>query len=137
VRVELPPDLPLAPIDGLLIEQVLVNLLENAIKYTPAGSAIEIGAEAGEAMIVVDVADRGPGVAPGEETRIFDKLYRSPRDANKGGVGLGLAICQAIIQAHGGRIWAENRAGGGALFRFTLPIVGQPPQLENEESPTS
>jgi two-component system sensor histidine kinase KdpD len=132
VEVRLPPDLPLANIDGLLIEQVFVNLLENAVKYTPAGSTIEIGAAAGEGGLVVDVADRGPGLPPGEEARVFDRFYRLPGTGGAGGVGLGLTICRGIVTAHGGRTWAENRDGGGTVFRFTLPLVGTPPSLGAE-----
>ena len=127
VEVLLPPDLPLALLDGLLIEQVFVNLLENAVKYTPAGTPIEISASVVDGAIAVDVADRGPGFPPGEEGRVFEKFYRVPGAAGAGGVGLGLTICRGIVTAHGGRIWAENRAGGGAVFRFTLPLVGTPP----------
>jgi two-component system sensor histidine kinase KdpD len=131
VRVSLPADLPLLWIDGLLIEQVFVNLLENAVKYTPAGTAIEISAAAGDGQVIVDVADRGPGFPPGEEAKVFDKFYRVPTGGagtGAGGVGLGLTICRGIITAHGGRIRAENRAGGGAVFRFTLPLAGRPPE---------
>jgi two-component system sensor histidine kinase KdpD len=117
--VSLPADLPLVPLDGVLIEQVLVNLLENAAKYTPEGTPVEICARPGEGFVLVEVADRGPGLPEGEETRIFDKFHRVPRDSAAGGIGLGLTICRGIITAHGGRIWAENRPGGGAVFRFT------------------
>ena len=72
------------------------------------------------------MADRGPGLAIGDEQRIFEKFYRAPSAADRGGVGLGLAICRGIIATHGGRIWAENRAGGGVIFRFTLPLDGSP-----------
>jgi two-component system sensor histidine kinase KdpD len=129
VEVKLPPDLPLLHIDGLLIEQVFVNLLENAAKYTPAGSPIEISANARDGAVVVDVADRGPGIPAGEAEKVFDKFYRVPAaSGGTGGVGLGLTICRGIITAHGGRIWAENRAGGGALFRFTLPLAARAPE---------
>ncbi len=134
VRVALPRELPLVPIDGTLVEQALVNLLENAVKYTPAGSPIEIRARAEDAEAIVEVADRGEGIPAGEESRIFEKFYRSEQSKKTGGAGLGLAICQAIVQAHGGRIWAENRHGGGAVFRFSLPIVGKPPKLDTEEA---
>jgi two-component system sensor histidine kinase KdpD len=133
VTVSLPADLPLVPLDEVLIEQALINLLENAAKYTPAGTPIEISAEALDGMVRVDVADRGPGLEPGEESRIFDKFYRAPSGAATSGVGLGLTICRGIITAHGGRIWAENRPGGGAVFRFTLPLSGPPrPALPSE-----
>jgi two-component system, OmpR family, sensor histidine kinase KdpD len=127
VRVDLPPDLPLVPLDGVLMEQVLVNLLENAVKYTPAGSPIDISAVSQGDHVRVDVADRGPGLPPGEESRVFDKFYRGAGASPAGGIGLGLTICRGIVTAHGGRIWAENRPGGGAVLRFTLPTVGGPP----------
>ena len=132
VTVRLPPDLPLVLMDGLLIEQVFVNLLENAVKYTPAGTPVEITAAATEGAILVDVADRGPGFPPGEETRVFDKFYRLAGATSVEGVGLGLTICRGIVTAHGGRIWAENRPGGGAVFHFTLPLVGQPTSVPTE-----
>jgi len=124
VTVTLPPDLPLVALDAVLMEQVFVNLLENAVKYTPPDTAIEISAVASAGSVRVDVADRGPGLPPGEEGRIFDKFYRAAGAGTQGGVGLGLTICRGIVTAHGGRIWAENRPGGGAVFRFTLPVTG-------------
>jgi two-component system sensor histidine kinase KdpD len=126
VRVDIPNDLPLIPLDSVLISQVFINLLENAAKYTPAGTPIQLSAFHDERVNVVqiEVADRGPGLPPGEEARIFDKFHRAPNSANGAsvGAGLGLAICRAIVQAHGGRMWAETRDGGGAVFRFTLPL---------------
>jgi two-component system sensor histidine kinase KdpD len=127
VEVHLPPDLPLVPMDGVLIEQVFVNLLENAVKYTPPGTPIEISGAKLDGRVRVDVVDRGPGVPAGEERRIFDKFYRVAGEGPVSGVGLGLTICRGIITAHGGRIWVENRPGGGALFRFTLPLGAEPP----------
>ncbi len=128
LKTRIPQDLPLVPIDSILIEQVLVNLLENAVKYAPTGSPIDLSAWAEDGDVTVEVADRGPGLPPGDETRIFEKFYRG-RPTITSGVGLGLAICQAIVEAHGGRIWASNRSGGGAAFRFTLPLDGEPPQV--------
>jgi two-component system, OmpR family, sensor histidine kinase KdpD len=130
VTTRLPSDLTLVPLDSILIEQVLVNLLENAAKYTPGGSAIEVGARVREGTVEVTVADTGPGIRPGEEARLFEKFYRGRTD--RGGAGLGLAICKGIITAHGGRIWVESRDGGGACFRFTLPIDGEPPRVRSE-----
>ncbi len=127
VQVQLPADLPLVPMDGVLIEQVFVNLLENAVKYTPPGTPIEISAAHIDGRVRVDVADHGPGIPPGEERRIFEKFYRVAGEGPVSGVGLGLTICRGIITAHGGRIWVENRPGGGALFRFTLPLGTEPP----------
>jgi two-component system sensor histidine kinase KdpD len=133
LRTKLPDDLPLVSIDGVLIEQVLVNLLENAAKYTPSGSPIELSAWREDDEVRVEVADRGPGFPGGEEERIFDKFYRV-RPTTESGVGLGLAICRAIVEAHGGRIWASNRPGGGASFCFTLPLDGVPQYLETIDS---
>ncbi len=127
VTVKLPPDLPLVPLDGVLIEQVFINLLENAVKYTPAGTPIEISAAQTNGAVRVEVADGGPGLPPGEESQIFEKFYRAPSATATSGVGLGLTIVRGIVTAHGGRIWAENRPGGGAVFRFTLPLAGAPP----------
>ncbi|NTW01186.1 MAG: sensor histidine kinase KdpD [Oscillochloris sp.] len=132
LQIDLPPDLPLIPLDGILIEQVLVNLLDNAIKYTPPGTAICLRAQQRKAAVEVVVADRGPGLAPGDETRVFDKFYRGGADSGRGNVGLGLAICKGMIEAHGGRIWAENGLNGGAVFTFTLPLDGTPPQIALE-----
>jgi two-component system sensor histidine kinase KdpD len=134
VSVTLPPDLPLVPLDGVLMEQVFVNLLENAVKYTPDGTPLEISALSAGDVVQVTIADRGPGLPAGEEGRIFEKFYRSPGVPTPGGIGLGLTICRGIITAHGGRIWAENRTGGGAVFRFTLPLTGAPPMAVLAES---
>lgn len=135
IETRLAPDLPLVPLDTVLIEQVLFNLLENALKYTPAGSPIEIAAYSvnNNQAVTVEVADRGQGLPTGSEQRIFEKFLRLPplpgQPSNHPGVGLGLAISQGFVAAHGGRIWAENRPDGGVIFRFSLPIEGQPPQL--------
>jgi two-component system sensor histidine kinase KdpD len=127
VTTSLQPDLAPVLIDGLLIEQVLINLIENALDYSPAGTPIEISARAGPQAVTVDVADRGPGLPPGDEARIFEKFYRTRDQAPGAGAGLGLTISRGIVTAHGGRIWAENRPDGGAVFHFTLPLGGGPP----------
>ncbi|HVR20467.1 MAG TPA: sensor histidine kinase KdpD, partial [Polyangiaceae bacterium] len=127
VRVDLSPDLPLVPFDAVLIEQALINLLENAAKY--GNGPIEIAAALMKGEVMVEVADRGPGIPSGEEARVFEKFHRAVRDGGPSGVGLGLAICRAIVAAHGGRIWVQNRDGGGASFRFSLPIEGEAPKL--------
>jgi two-component system sensor histidine kinase KdpD len=132
VTTKLPRDLPLVPFDSILLQQVLVNLLENAAKYTPAGSPIEVAATAREGGVEVVVADRGKGLPAGEESKVFEKFYRAEKGRG-GGVGLGLTICKGIVTAHGGQIWAENRPGGGAAFHFTLPIEGEPPSVELAE----
>lgn len=118
-----------APFDAVLVQQVLVNLLENAAKYTQADTAIEISASGSEREVEIIVADQGPGVPPGDESRIFDKFYRAEKGRG-GGVGLGLTICKAIVTAHGGRMWAGSGAEGGAAFHFTLPLEGERPAMD-------
>jgi two-component system sensor histidine kinase KdpD len=125
VTTKVPPDLPLVPMDDVLIEQVLLNLLDNAIKYTPPDSPIEIIATATDQALTIEVADRGPGLRAGDEDKVFEKFYRGNRVA-AGGAGLGLAICRGIVQAHGGRIWAQNLPEGGVAFLFTLPLGAAP-----------
>jgi two-component system sensor histidine kinase KdpD len=135
VALLLPKDLPLVPIDAVLLEQVLINLLENAMKYTPKGTQIDLSAHQDGSDVVVTLADHGPGIPPELLDAIFDKFYRLPREREGGGAGLGLAICRGIVVAHGGRIWAENRDGGGAAFHFTIPIQGTPPVPAPDDSP--
>jgi two-component system sensor histidine kinase KdpD len=132
IDIDLPRDIPLVPLDPLLIEQVLINLLDNAIKYTPEASPIQISAFVEGSAIHVTVADRGPGLAPGGETKIFEKFYRGPEAGTRSGAGLGLAVARGMVEAHGGRITAESRAGGGALFRFTLPLAEEPPKVRTD-----
>jgi len=123
VITHLPDDLPPVKLDYLEIDQVLTNLIENAVRYTPAGSPIEIGTRIDGNQIVVSVADRGPGIPPADLERVFDKFYRVLGTGVKTtGSGLGLAVSKGLVEAHGGRIWAENREGGGAIFSFTLPL---------------
>ncbi len=133
VTVKLPPGLPLVHVDAVMLEQVLENLLENAVKYTPAGTPIEIGAEAGAKEVSFWVADRGTGLPPGKEDMLFEKFYRGTTEGAQSGVGLGLTICRAIVEAHDGTIRAENRHEGGAVFRFTIPMTEEPPQIASEE----
>jgi two-component system, OmpR family, sensor histidine kinase KdpD len=130
IVVDLPQEVLLAPVDPVLLEQVFINLLENALKYSPPGSPIEIGATLVPGELVVEIADRGAGLPPGEEERVFERFYRVADGRRAEGAGLGLAVCQAILKVHGGRISAENRSGGGAVFRFTLPLTGTPPPPE-------
>jgi two-component system sensor histidine kinase KdpD len=132
VTIKLPHDLPLVEIDSLLIERVFANLLENAVKYTPPGTSIEISAVNGQNELVVTVSDQGAGIPVGEEKLIFEKFHRVASEGNQGGAGLGLTICKSIVEAHGGRIWADNLPSGGAAFHFALPLT-EPPLIENEE----
>ena len=134
VMTQLPPTLPLVQLDGVLFEQVFVNLLENAARYTPQGSRIEITAREITAGIEIRVADNGTGLPLGMESRLFDKFVRGDSAAPDGrrGVGLGLAICRGIVQAHAGQITAHNRPAGGAEFVITLPCRQRPPDLPIE-----
>ncbi|MHC1781760.1 MAG: ATP-binding protein [Anaerolineaceae bacterium] len=122
VQTDLPSDLPPVMMDFVLIEQVLVNLLDNADKYSEPGQPVEISARREGGDIEISVSDRGEGI-PGEDLeRVFEKFYRANPKGGARGTGLGLSICRGIIEAHGGHIWAENRHGGGTTFSFTLPI---------------
>ncbi|MBC7995079.1 MAG: DUF4118 domain-containing protein, partial [Rhizobacter sp.] len=133
LRVSLPEDLPLLNIDAVLLERVLCNLLENAAKYTPAGSPIEISATTSSSQVTVRVEDHGPGLPKGREEALFQMFERGRKESAAPGVGLGLAICRAIVQAHGGTIRGETRPGGGARFSFDLPR-GTPPTLDAIET---
>ncbi len=126
VKVSVPPDVPMVEIDATGMEQVLTNLLDNAVEYTPSNSPIEITASARDGSVVLEVADHGPGIPPGTERRVFDKFFRASAGESRRGIGLGLAICRGIVEGHGGTIVAANRDGGGAIFRIALP-AGQPP----------
>jgi two-component system sensor histidine kinase KdpD len=128
VAIDLPPDLPLVQMDPMLMERVFTNLLENAMKYTPAATTIHIAAQVEGDHLRVKVADRGPGLPLGEEERVFDKFYQAARGPLRG-AGLGLTICRSIVEAHGGKIWAANRPAGGAVFIFTLPLTPTAPEV--------
>jgi two-component system sensor histidine kinase KdpD len=130
VTTDLPADLPLVNVDAVAIEQVLANLLDNALEYTPPGITIEIAARANGQEVTVEVADRGPGLPPGTERRVFEKFFRAGAGEPGRGIGLGLAISRGIVEAHGGRINAANRTGGGAVFTFTLPRTAEPPPID-------
>jgi two-component system sensor histidine kinase KdpD len=132
VTVDLPRDLPLVQMDAVLIERVLVNLLENISKYTPADSKVTISARTVGVVLEVTVADDGPGIPAGKEEAVFEKFARGEKESASPGVGLGLAICRAIIEAQHGRIYAETGRSRGAAFIFTLPL-GDPPAMK--ESP--
>jgi two-component system, OmpR family, sensor histidine kinase KdpD len=117
--------LPLVFVDGPMFERVLVNLLENASKYTPPGTPLRISAQADDEGVHIRVEDRGPGLPRhllGREELLFDKFERGQREGATPGVGLGLALCKAIVEAHGGRIKAGNAEPNGARFTITLPL---------------
>ncbi|MBI3944139.1 MAG: sensor histidine kinase KdpD [Chloroflexi bacterium] len=122
VNVDLPDGLPLVPMDFVLISQVLINLLDNAIKYSPAHIPIDISVRQVNNQMQIQIADRGPGIPADDLTRVFDKFYRVQPSSKISGTGLGLSISKGIVEAHGGRIWADNRSGGGAVVTFSLPL---------------
>lgn len=127
LQLDVPDDLPWVRISYQQIEQVLRNLLENAAHYTPEGCPIEVWTRAHEQEVRVEVRDRGPGIPPEMRERIFEKFVRvAAVERHAEGTGLGLAICKGLIEAHGGRIWVEERVGGGAVFAFVLPVEPLP-----------
>ncbi|GBG14734.1 two-component system, OmpR family, sensor histidine kinase KdpD [Novimethylophilus kurashikiensis] len=131
IKTALPPDLPLLEFDAVLIERVLCNLLENAIKYSPEPGTIEIKAKQVDTKVEVAVCDNGTGIPEARREKLFDMFVRGSAESPLPGVGLGLAICRAIVEAHGGEIRADDRPEGGSCFVFTLP-VGNPPVIEAE-----
>jgi two-component system sensor histidine kinase KdpD len=122
VTVKVSPALPLVPMDFVLIEQVLVNLLDNALRYSTAGTPIEVCARVAGDDLEIEVADRGIGIPPEDLERVFDKFYRVQRPHSVAGTGLGLTISKGFVEAHGGRIWARNRPGGGTIVTLALPM---------------
>ncbi|MHB8622682.1 MAG: two-component system sensor histidine kinase KdpD [Sulfuricaulis sp.] len=136
IKVTLDPTLPLIYVDSVLIERVLGNLIENATKYTPPGCLIHIRAVKNDHDLRVTVTDSGPGLAADMLETVFDKFTRGEKESSTPGVGLGLAICKAIVQAHGGKIWAENVGRGGARFTFTLPLL-DPPSVQEPNEPVA
>jgi two-component system sensor histidine kinase KdpD len=128
VSVDIPADLPMVSVDPVLIDQLLVNLLENALRYTPGGSSIEICGAADDDGVTVAICDRGPGIPTAEREKVFDRFYRGQAaKQNDGGTGLGLTICRAVVREHGGSIDVLAREGGGTTVRFTLPFAPTPP----------
>jgi two-component system sensor histidine kinase KdpD len=122
VAVKVPEETPLVPMDFVLIVQVLVNLIDNSLKYSPPDSLIEIQVKASGGEAIIRVYDRGVGIPAGDLEHVFDKFYRVQRPENISGTGLGLSISKGIVEAHGGRIWAEKRPGGGTVVTFALPL---------------
>ena len=125
ISLETPSDLPAVSADFQRLHEVLVNLIDNAIKYTPAGSLINVSAARANDFLTVCVADNGPGIAAEHLPRIFERFYRvdKARSRELGGTGLGLAIVKHIIQAHGGRVWVESELEKGSRFYFSLPLA--------------
>lgn len=134
VRLEIADDLPPISLDYLMIDQVVTNLLENAVKYTPAGSPVDVRVARAGDRIRVAVADRGPGIPVSQRQAVFDKFYRLERRGQIQGSGLGLAVSKGLVEGHGGQIWIEETPGGGSTFVFALPLgdgvaPGQPSPL--------
>jgi two-component system sensor histidine kinase KdpD len=135
VKADLPGGLPPLMLDVVMMEQVFINLLDNAAKHTPDGTGIELSAEASDKEMLVRVADHGPGIDEGDRQRVFEKFYRGGAAPRPGGVGLGLAICRTIVEAHGGRISVADAPGGGAVFTIALPITAQDATGRNSNHP--
>jgi len=134
VAVDVPEELPPVSLDYLEISDVLLNLIENATKHTPAGTEIRVSAREARGEVQVEVADRGPGIPPEDVQRLFDPFYRVRTAGSRPkGMGLGLAVARGLVEAHGGRIWAENRSEGGARFIFALPLSAQEPTEAKQE----
>jgi two-component system sensor histidine kinase KdpD len=130
IHIEVEPGLPLIHVDSILIEQLLMNLIDNAVKYSPDNSPIDVAVRQTPAGVELEVADRGCGFTPGDEVKVFDLFYRgSDGRSDQRGTGIGLAICRAIAEVHNGKISASNRAGGGATVRLNLPLNEVPPQV--------
>ena len=125
VQVNIPADFPLVPMDFTLIVQVLVNVLENAVKYSPENSLIEISADVFDGKPHLHIADRGAGIPPEDLARVFDKFYRVQRPESVGGTGLGLSISKGIVEIHNGSIYANVREGGGTIVTIELPLEGK------------
>jgi two-component system sensor histidine kinase KdpD len=123
IHIGLPPNLPLIPMDSVLMAQVLINLLDNALKYSPPGGRIEVAGRIRDRWLEIEVADQGPGIPEEYLKQVFNKFFRISRTEEVSGTGLGLAISKGIVEAHGGEIWAENRPGGGSKIVFTLPLA--------------
>jgi two-component system sensor histidine kinase KdpD len=122
IKIRVPDDLPLVPVDSGLMVQVLVNVLDNAIKYSESNTEIELTAKLLDGRVEMEVADRGTGIPEQDLQRVFDKFFRVQRPDNITGTGLGLSICKGIVEAHGGTISAERRPGGGTIIRIRLPL---------------
>jgi two-component system sensor histidine kinase KdpD len=130
VKVSLPDDLLWVQADPILLQDVLLNLIENALKYSPGSAEVEVTAHpAGDDGTVIEVADRGAGIPPDEQERIFERFYRAEDGKRARGTGLGLTVARAIVEAHGGELWVEAREGGGSVFKVGLPQEGGGPEV--------
>jgi two-component system clock-associated histidine kinase SasA len=125
VSANLPQQLPHIWVDEDMARRVLINLMENAVKFTPTGGHIETGAVQEEEWVHLWVKDNGPGIPPAEQERIFDKFTRLRGSSKSSGLGIGLAFVRLAVLGHGGRIWVESEPGKGSIFHFTLPVATQ------------
>jgi two-component system sensor histidine kinase KdpD len=132
IKIDIPSDLPLVPMDSVLMAQVMINILDNALKYSPLHGIIEVAARIRENWLEIEVADRGPGIPAEYLTQVFNKFFRLSHNEEVSGTGLGLAISKGIIEAHGGKVWAENRPGGGSRVIFTLPLTISGPENKSQ-----
>ena len=136
INILMPKNLALIHVDAVLLQQVIVNLLDNADKYSPADLPINISVKATNYALTIAVADRGAGIDESLQEKVFDKFFRIHEESAQSGVGLGLSICRAIVEAHLGKITVSNRNGGGALFKVYLPALELPPSIDLEEKST-
>ncbi len=136
-EVRVSPELPLVRVDNAMLPQVIHNLIDNALRYTPAATPIDIAAWTTETNLIVKVADQGPGLTDDERSKVFQRFYRgrtAQPTGSRSGIGLGLTICEGIIKAHGGRVWAEHNTPRGVAFFFSLPIDSPQPEVPAEGS---
>jgi signal transduction histidine kinase len=123
VSANLPEGLPPVWVDEDMARRVLINLMENAVKYTPPGGQVEMGADEEDHWVHLWVKDNGPGIPAGEQERIFDKFTRLRGNNKSSGLGIGLAFCRLAVLGHGGKIWVESEPGKGSVFHFTFPAA--------------
>jgi len=122
LQIDIPPRLPLVNLDADMIRRVIINLMDNSVKYTPEGGVVTVSARAAPAEVIVSVRDTGPGIPSDQHTRIFARFARLQRDSSPKGLGLGLTFCKLAIEAHSGKIWVESQMGHGSTFSFKLPM---------------
>jgi two-component system, OmpR family, sensor histidine kinase KdpD len=132
IDINLPVELPFIDIDSGLIVQVFFNILDNALKYSPPDSTIEISARQVSRELEIEIADHGVGIPQSELPHIFEKFHRVQREEKFSGTGLGLSICKGFIELHGGQLFVENRLGGGTIVKFTLPLAGNVAEHEDK-----
>lgn len=135
IKVEIPPDLPRVSADPDRLERILINLLSNALKYSWPGTDVTLAGQSSDAEVTISVSDHGPGIPPEDLRRLFRRFFRARAERAPHGLGLGLYITRQLVEAHGGRIWAESAVGQGSTFYFTLPVA-EPTHGQNDPSPS-